>query len=65
MKKYALSLSAQKIRYERVDFRMCAAVIKADSEYEAIGIGIKLAENRWPNESGRANHACAVCLIED
>ena len=46
MEKYALSLSAQQISYERVDFRMCAAVIKADSEYEAIGIGIKLAENR-------------------
>lgn len=60
MKVYALALSA---RNQEMLSMVVAATNRARSEYEAIGIGIEMAEKTWPEKDGWGSYQCSALEI--
>lgn len=54
--KFALAISAKKVTKKQV-------CIKINAAYEAVGKGIEIAKEEWPESAGWEDHDCRVCEV--
>lgn len=62
--KFALAISAKKITKNQIKTEIKAAYAsRAVSEAKAVGIGIELAKEEWPEIDGWEDHDCQICEV--
>jgi len=64
-KAWALSVSAKKVERDRTITVNTAGAVQADSEEEALGRGLKMAQKQWPQADDWQEHSCVACKIPD
>jgi len=62
MKLYALAIGAKKLTIDSVIMKVCAIVVIAVSDTEAVGLGIQTAKEEWPVNEWQ-DHYAAFCEI--
>jgi len=65
MKLYALALKADRPNNYGVETVTAAGVVARATEDEALGRGMRLAEERWPTSTGWHNHSATCCEVPE
>ena len=65
MKLYALALKAEKPNSWGLETVLAAGVAAKATDNEALGRGVRLAEERWPASAGWRNHTATVCEVPE
>ena len=63
MKLYALALKADRPNNYGVETVTAAGVVARATEDEALGRGMRLAEERWTTSAGWRNHSATCCEV--